>query len=95
MIDTYFFCAVPMACIVEKIIQSKKLFLKYASVIIGIFLIFHSIFQTFQYNSSAIHYDSMNKTLYWKQLFKRYPIQGRDSLLTPPNYGKAWKGMEE
>lgn len=95
MIDTYFFCAIPMACIVEKIIQSKKLLLKYTSIVTGVFLIFHSIFQTFQYNSSAIHSDSMNKTLYWKQFLKYKPITGRDTLLTPPSYEKAFKGMGE
>lgn len=85
MIDTYFFCVIPIACLIEKAIQSKKRFLQYSGVVIGAFLLFHSIFQTFQYNSSAIHHDSMNKKLYWKQFFRYKPIPGRDSLLTPPN----------
>jgi hypothetical protein len=95
MIDAYFFCVIPMACVVEKIIQAKMLVLKYSGLIVAVFLVFHSIFQTFQYNSSAIHSDSMNKTLYWKQFFKYKPIEGRDNLLTPPNYQKALKGMGE
>ncbi len=95
MVDTYFFCVIPMACVVEQVVQSKKTVLRYSGLFIGAFLLFHSIFQTFQYNSSAIHYDSMNKTLYWKQFFKYKPIQGRDSLLTPPNYDSALKGLGE
>lgn len=95
MIDAYFFCVIPMACVVEKVVQSKKLVLTYSGLIVAGSLVFHSIFQTFQYNSSAIHSDSMNKTLYWKQFFIYKPVQGRDSLLTPPSYEKALKGMGE
>lgn len=95
MIDVYFFCVVPMACVIERIVQSRKAVLQYSGIVLGAFLIFHSIFQTFQYNSSAIHSDSMNKTLYWKQFFKYKPIEGRDSMLTPPNYENAVKGMGE
>lgn len=95
MIDVYFFCTIPIASITEKIVTDKKVWIKYSGIALGVFLIYHSIFQTFQYNSSAIHSDSMNKTLYWKQFLKYKPIEGRDSLLTPPNYQKALKGMGE
>jgi hypothetical protein len=95
MIDIYFFCAIPLACVIERIVQNKKVFLQYSGIAIGAFLLFHSIFQTFQYNSSAIHSDSMNKTLYWKQFFKYKPIEGRDTLLTPPNYESAIQGRGE
>ena len=93
-IDSYGLLAFPLAGFYSFFMDKSRL---KSFVITGVvlLLIFHQIFQTFQYRYQAIHYDSMTKEAYWKSFLKLRPPQGFFELLKEPDYENAVKGLPE
>jgi hypothetical protein len=91
LVESYALLSVPftafIAFILEKKIKLKVFFL----FIIGC-LICLNLFQTRQYWKGIIHYDSMDKELYWDSYVHRNIRPGFGDMLDHPDYQAALKG---
>jgi hypothetical protein len=94
MIDIYPFLALPLAAFIESL-STMKPFYKTLSIIFLIFFFLLNILQGYQAKRNVIHYDSMSAKAYWDGFFRIEEYPGRDSLLIPPDYENAKKGLEE
>ena len=94
MIDSYGLLALPFATLLEKVISRKKWQKIMASVFL-LFFIYMNLFQTRQYRTSMIHWDSMTKQAYWKVFFREQWPENYENLISPPDYAKALKGEKE
>jgi hypothetical protein len=92
MIDSYPMMAIALAGFIDWFAVSKVRKI----TIIGILVILsgHGIFQTLQYQKSAIHYDSMSKEAYWHSFGKLFPDHYYYDLLEPPDYKAAKRGEQ-
>ena len=73
--------ALAFAAVIERFVQSK---LRWMLALIGAYLIFVNLFQTWQYNQGILHYDSMNAA-YYKAIYldadpspEDYQLMGND-----------------
>jgi hypothetical protein len=94
MIDVYPLLALPLAAFIESL-STMKPFYKTLSIVFLIFFILLNILQGYQAKRNVIHYDSMSAKAYWDGFFRIEEYPGRDSLLIPPDYENAKKGLEE
>lgn len=72
LIDGYSLMLVPLAFLIEYIAQKRSRIIGFGSV--GLFLIWLNVFQIYQYEHGALHWDGMTQTLYFKQFGKLKPI---------------------
>jgi hypothetical protein len=93
-VDSYPLLIFPLATLIQYIIKQKKVVTAIAFVIISFFVVLN-LFQTRQYRSFAIHWDSMTKEAYFANFGKMQPIEGIDTLFKAPDYDNAWKNMPE
>jgi hypothetical protein len=94
MIDIYGIMAIPLAAFIEKIWKSKAV----VKGIVGIILlgfIWLNQFQTSQYRTSLLHWDSMTEESYWGIFGKKTWPEGYDKMIKVPDYEKALKGEKE
>jgi len=92
MIDAYPLMAIPLGALIT---QAGKFSLS-ARIMIGLamtFLIFLNIFQTYQYNSVLIHWNSMTKKSYWTIFLRSKDRYGYWQNLTGPDLELARKGI--
>lgn len=69
MINSLPLLAIPLCILFEKLLKQSKILV--VPIVFSIcFLLFLNIFQSWQYNLSIIHWDSMNKAYYWKVFLK-------------------------
>ena len=94
MIDSYGFLALPFAALVEKVIHQKK-WQKIMAAAFLLFFMYLNLFQTRQYRTSMIHWDSMTKQAYWKVFLREQWPENYEKLISPPDYAKALKGKKE
>jgi hypothetical protein len=71
-IDSYSILALPLAAFTAWALKKKPV-IRYSYLIVFIFLIALSIFQTAQYRNGAIFYDHMTKKSYWETFGKLRP----------------------
>lgn len=88
LIESYALLVIPLASFVQWI-QTKNLVVKNLFYLICIFFIWLNIFQTYQFEYKALHYDSMSKKLYIKQFGKLTPIPDSDKDIDWIDYEKA------
>ncbi len=88
MIESYALLIIPLAAFV-KWVMDNKIIVKNLFFIICIFFIWLNIFQTYQFEYKALHYDSMSKKLYFKQFGKLTPIPDSDKDIDWVDYDKA------
>ncbi len=93
-IDSYPLMIFPICALIDFIWKQKKVF-RFVFVCIAFGLIWLNLFQTRQYRSAAIHWDSMSKASYWANFAKMKPVDGLDSLFITPDYENAWKNLPE
>lgn len=74
-IESYAFCAIPLAAFFEKSFSQK--FLKWVTLSLTSFLIFLQVFQlhqfylsNFEHNTMLFHYDSMSKKAFWSTFLR-------------------------
>ncbi len=91
LIESYAFLSLPMASFVSYFLK-KKYYLKIPALVLIALLIFYSLFVRLQYHNGAIHWDSMNKNVYWDSFGKLHPSAKFQNLLVTPDYDKAKKG---
>ncbi len=90
-IDTYPVLAIGLAACIQEILK-QRLYIKIPALIVGIYLCYLNIFQHFQYDNSAIHYDSMTKSAYFESFGKLYPTKNYWFQLEPIDYDRALAG---
>lgn len=94
MIDSYPLLAIAMAACLERLNALVSRFsLLVASVII--FMIGLNVFQSWQYSTSLLHYDSMNFETYRKIFLKNRWFNGYEYSISPPDYEHALQGLPE
>lgn len=93
-VDSYPLLIFPLAELIHYIFKQKKVVTAIAFVIISFFVVLN-LFQTRQYRSFAIHWDSMTKEAYFANFGKMQPVEGLDTLFKSPDYENAWKNLPE
>ena len=94
MIDAFPLMAIPMAACIERLSDTAER-LKLLLVSCMVFLIGLNIFQSWQYSTSLMHYDSMNFETYRKVFLKNSWFNGYEYSISPPDYENAMKGLPE
>lgn len=92
-IDSYSLLAIPFSVFITWLLDQGKL-LKIAGFTILVILIGYNLFETKQYYTGAIHWDSMTKKAYWESFGKTYPTSKFYKSLEEPDYEKAIKGIQ-
>ncbi len=94
IIDTYGIYAIALAAFLDFIFHKKIWKRILLGLILG-FLVFLNFFQTYQYTTSLLHYDSMTRKAYWAVFLKtRFP-KNYDKLIKTPDYDAAIAGKKE
>ena len=93
MIDSYPILAIPLALIVSYLL--KKKWMAIISIGIIVFFVRLNIFQTNQYRSTLLHYDSMTKEAYWAIWNRNHFPEDYSKLIQEPDYNSALKGEKE
>lgn len=95
MIESYAFLAFPLGAFVQYAYTHKKKLVKVS--LLSLFLLFgvYGIFQNQKYYHHSIHYDSMNKNVFFYNFWNLKPKPDFWNRLTPPDYQSAVKGEEE
>lgn len=84
LVEFYVIMSLPLGAFFAYIIQ-KKFFLKALTALVVLFFLWLNLFQTKQYNTSLLHYDSMSKEVYWA-------IWGKQNW--PENYARMLKAND-
>ncbi len=93
-IDSYPLMIFAICVLIQFIINQQKI-IQIAFSVIFLFFIWLNLFQTRQYRSTSIHWDSMSKEAYWANYGKMKPVDGLDTLFISPDYESAWKNLPE
>lgn len=93
-VESYALLAIPLALIIKRMLRQKIVPRIAGFAFLGL-LIFHNVFQTYQYYFGAIHWDSMTKEAYFDSFGKIKPGENFNELIEAPDYEKAMKGIRE
>lgn len=93
LIETYALLSIPLASIIN-FISKKSNYVKGISLLILCFFIYLNLFQSRQYRTSQIHWDSMSKGLYWENFLDETWPENYKELLDPPDYESALQGRK-
>ena len=91
MIETYALLSVPLASVIDQI-SRRTWIVKLVGFLGMVFLIYLNLFQSRQYRTSQIHWDSMSKELYWEVFLNEDWPDNYKELLDPPDYESALQG---
>jgi hypothetical protein len=94
MIDMYGIMALPLAAFLEKIWTGKN-WLKVPVAAVLVAMLWLNQFQTSQYRTSLLHWDSMTKEAYFGIFGRKTWPEGYDKMIKAPDYEKALKGEKE
>jgi len=91
LIDSYALLAIPLAAFLRYVNESGILLR--STVISAIaFFTWLNIFQTYQFEYHSLHWDGMNRELYFKQFGRLEKVEGHDAFIHWPDYEAAKKG---
>jgi len=93
--DSYAFLAIPFGSFVFFVFNQKKVWLKVLFVGVLLGFNFYGVHMTRKYYNKSIHYDGMNKELFW---YNFWEIKKKDkfwSMIERPDYKKASLGLDE
>lgn len=91
LVESYALLSIPMAAFVQ-FIAAKKHWLRYVVFAVFGFFIWLNIFQTYQFENMALHYDGMTRKLYFMQFGKMEKVNDFYSYVDAPDYDAA-KGV--
>jgi hypothetical protein len=94
MIDMYGIMALPLAAFLEKIWTGKN-WMKIPVAMVLVAMLWLNQFQTSQYRTSLLHWDSMTKEAYFGIFGRKTWPEGYDKMIKVPDYEKALKGEKE
>jgi len=92
MIDLYGLLALPLASLIMAL-GTKLLRRRIILGVLGGFLVFLNIFQTYQYKAVLIHWDGMSKNSYWSIFLRAKDQYGYWQNLSEPDYDLARKSV--
>lgn len=91
LVEFYVIMSLPLGAFFTYILQ-RKFLMKALTTILVSFLLWLNLFQTKQYSTSLLHWDSMSKQAYWAIWGRQTWPENYDKMLTPPESEKAMKG---
>lgn len=91
MIDCYAILAIPFAATVN-FVSARTGFVKIGFTLITLFLIWLNIFQTYQFEFKSLHYDGMNRKLYFMVFGKLHRNPEYERYATSIDYREAKLG---
>jgi hypothetical protein len=91
LVEFYVVMSLPLGAFFTYILQKKFILKALTTLVVG-FLIWLNLFQTKQYSTSLLHWDSMSKDVYWAIWGKQNWPENYEKMLTPPESEKAMKG---
>lgn len=94
MIEFYVMLSIPFAAFLEWMSRQRIVF-KWLTGAVLVFFIWLNLFQSTQYRSSLLHWDSMSKKAYWAIWGKTSWPENYQQLLIPTDAEKARKGESE
>lgn len=94
LVDSYPLMAIPLAATLRVILKSRPI-VQNVSGFVFLFFIHLNMFQTWQYSTSLLHYESMTKKAYWKLLFQTSWPSNYAELIQNPDTESALKGLPE
>lgn len=86
LVDILPFVAIPLAALMEWVLQNKK---RKLLLLIPVFFVYLNIFQSWQYYQHFLHYDSMTWPAYKSIFLKKYTPEEYWGLLDEPDYDRA------
>jgi len=93
MVESYALMAIPLATFYAWL-ERKHHLLRYVSIFIILIATSLNLFQT-QQTKTCLHWDGMTKESYWSNFATWGYPEGFDDMISPPDYQKAVKGIEE
>lgn len=94
-VDFYGLFVLSIACFYKYILEQGKRLLKYGILVLGSYLVYLNLFQTWQYYKELIHFDSMTKEAYLLGFRATYSTNEWYEALDAPGYERAKKGLPE
>jgi len=91
LVEFYVIMSFPLGAFFTFILQKKFIPKTITTVVVGFFLCLN-LFQTKQYSTSLLHWDSMSKEVYWAIWGKQNWPENYEKMLIPPESEKAMKG---
>ncbi len=91
LVESYALLALPLAATLERLWNSGRI-VKAISAVLVVFFIYLNIFQSRQYRTGLIHYESTSKELYWTVFLKNQWPDNYDELVDHPDSEKAFRG---
>ncbi|MBE9511996.1 MAG: hypothetical protein IMY71_14100 [Bacteroidetes bacterium] len=88
MVDSYAFLSLPLAAVIQKISEKRRIMRSIFIIIFGT-LVWVNLFQMRQYRTSLLHWDSMSRKAYWGIFLKSYFPEKYQEMLDPPDYEEA------
>ena len=93
LVEYYVIMSFPLGAFFTYILQAKPVY-KAITTIVVVFLIWLNLFQSKQYRSSLLHWDSMSKQAYWGIWGRQSWPENYDKMLLHLDAGKAIKGED-
>lgn len=93
MIEYLPLMALALAALFQYLSQ-QNLIWRWSIFALGLYLVAWSVFMNKQYYSGIIHYDGMNKELFWRQFWKDHYVQDWNELVQRPDYEKALRNED-
>lgn len=94
MVDCYAVMAIPLAAILLYALQKSKTIFYSLTAVLIILVVFQQ-FQNQQYRTGAIHWDGMNKKVYWANFGKLQLTPHMDELIDLIDYERARQGHRD
>jgi hypothetical protein len=91
LVEFYVVMSLPLGAFFAWVLN-KNIIYKFLTAFVLSFLLLLNLFQTKQYSTSLLHYDSMSKEVYWAIWNKDGWPQGYEKMLKPNDTEKAKKG---
>ena len=91
LVEFYVLMSLPLGAFFTFILQRKFIPKALTTLVVGFFL-WLNLFQTKQYSTSLLHWDSMSKEVYWAIWGKQSWPENYEKMLIPPESEKAMKG---
>ena len=91
LVEYYVVMSFPLGAFYTYILKKKWIY-KAITVIVLVFFIKLNLFQTQQYHTSLLHWDSMSKEAYWAIWNRQNWPENYEHLIVTPDVDKAKKG---
>ncbi|MEA1873275.1 MAG: hypothetical protein U9N51_02440 [Bacteroidota bacterium] len=95
LIDSYVFLAIPLGSLIYYVFNRKSIWIKIIFIAVLVVLNLYGVHMTRKYYNKSIHFDGMNRELFWYNFKEIKPKPEFWQLVERPNYDNAKKGLDE